>query len=67
MMVLAGLLSALATTSGILGAYVLSARWGLSIPSGPFVILISVGLYGVSQGMRQVVVWRRRSSPVGSG
>ena len=61
MMLLAGLLSAVATTAGIIGAYVLSARWDISIPSGPFVILLSVAMYGVSQGLRFVAARRQRA------
>jgi zinc transport system permease protein len=61
MMVLAGVLSAIATTAGILGAYVLSARWDLSIPSGPFVIVLSVAMYGVSQGLRWLTLRRQRA------
>lgn len=61
MMVLAGVLSAIATTVGILGAYVLSARWNLSIPSGPFVIVLSVAMYGVSQGLRWLTLRRQHT------
>lgn len=60
MMVLAGVLSAVATTAGILGAYVLSARWDLSIPSGPFVIVLSVLLYAVSMGLHWLRERNRR-------
>lgn len=62
MMVLAGVLSAVATTAGILGAYVLSARWDLSIPSGPFVIVLSVLLYAVSMGLHWLRERNRRQA-----
>lgn len=62
MMVLAGVLSAVATTAGILGAYALSATWDVSIPSGPFVILLSVSMYGVSQALRYAVDARKRTA-----
>lgn len=62
MMVLAGVLSAVATTAGILGAYALSATWDVSIPSGPFVILLSVSMYGVSQALRYAVDARKRAA-----
>jgi len=65
MMVLAGLLSAFATTAGILGAYVLSAQWDVSIPSGPFVILLSVAMYIVSLLARYALDLRRRSASGG--
>ena len=62
MMVLAGALSAVATTAGILGAYVLSVRWDLSIPSGPFVIVLSVLLYAVSMGLHWLRERNRRQA-----
>jgi zinc transport system permease protein len=54
MMVIAGALSAAATTAGILASYGLSEWFALSVPSGPLVILISVALYGLSHVLRRM-------------
>ena len=50
MMVLAGIIGATCTTLGILASYALSARFDISIPSGPLVILMSIVVYGLSMG-----------------
>jgi zinc transport system permease protein len=57
MMVLATALSVLASLAGLLGSYALSARWGLSVPSGPLIIVVAVVLFGASVGL---AAWRRR-------
>jgi zinc transport system permease protein len=54
MMVIAGAISAAATTAGILVSYGLSEAFALSVPSGPLVILISVALYGLSHALRRM-------------
>jgi zinc transport system permease protein len=55
MMVIAGAISAVSTTAGILASYGLSGAFDLSVPSGPLIILISVLLYGGSHALRRVV------------
>jgi zinc transport system permease protein len=64
MMVLAGIIGAACTTLGIFGSYALSARWDLSVPSGPLIILLSIAGYGASTALAQIRARRRR---VGSG
>lgn len=48
MMILAGVLSALCATAGIVAAYALSATFELSAPPGPLIILTAVAVYLVS-------------------
>lgn len=57
MMILATGLSVLASLAGLLGSYALSARWQLSMPSGPLIIVVAVLLFGLSAGL---AAWRRR-------
>jgi zinc transport system permease protein len=45
MMILATFVGAACTVGGLLVSYVLSARYGLSLPPGPIIILCSAGLY----------------------
>ncbi|MFH1812346.1 MAG: metal ABC transporter permease [Pseudomonadota bacterium] len=56
MMVLATVLSVLASVAGLLGSYALSALWQLSVPSGPLIIVVAVVLYALSAGL---ALWRR--------
>ena len=48
MMLLAVGLSAACTTAGLFLSYGLSETFALSVPPGPLVILLAVGLYGLS-------------------
>ena len=58
MMLLAGAIGALCTTSGIFLSYGLADVFGASVPPGPLVILEAILLYAVSAALR-----RARSTP----
>ncbi len=48
MMVLAVLVSALCTTAGLFLSFWLSNAWGLDVPTGPLIVLLTAALYGLS-------------------
>jgi zinc transport system permease protein len=52
MMMLAVGISAVCTTAGLFLSYGLSEAFALSVPPGPLVILLAVGLYGLSATLR---------------
>lgn len=58
MMLGAGIVSAVSTTGGIVGSFVLAEGYDVSVPSGPLVILLSVVFYAVSR-----LVPHRRQRP----
>jgi zinc transport system permease protein len=47
MMVIATLIGAACTTAGLFASWELSSAAGLSVPSGPLIVLISITVYGV--------------------
>ncbi|MCA9726661.1 MAG: metal ABC transporter permease [Candidatus Eisenbacteria bacterium] len=56
MMGLATAVGAVCTTAGLWGSFVLSETLGVSVPSGPLIILLALLLYGMSTLLR----WRHR-------
>lgn len=52
MMVLASLIGAFCTTSGLFLSYWLSDHYGLNVPTGPVIIVLSVALYALSSAAR---------------
>ena len=57
MMLLATLVGAVCTTSGLFLSFALSARWDVNVPTGPLIILLASAVYGVSS-----VLTRRRAA-----
>jgi zinc transport system permease protein len=53
MMLLASLLGAACTVTGLFLSYELSTRWNLNVPTGPLVVLLAAGLFGVSTAVRR--------------
>ncbi len=58
MMALAVAVSASCTTAGLLLSYGLSDAFGWSLPPGPLIVLLAVGLYGVSASVRSLAARR---------
>ncbi len=56
MMVLATLIGALCSVSGLYLSYWLSAGFGVHTPTGPLIILLAIALYGVSGVARRLLV-----------
>ena len=54
MMILASGIGAACITVGLFASYWLSAGAGLDIPTGPFIILLAAGLYGLSAAVRRL-------------
>ncbi|MDP2483099.1 MAG: metal ABC transporter permease [Candidatus Palauibacterales bacterium] len=61
MMVLATAIGAVCITSGLFSSYALSAGADVNVPTGPFIILLSAGLYGVSAFAHRFVGRRSRT------
>ncbi len=59
MMLVAAITGSACTTAGLFGSYWLSSLFGVSVPTGPLIILIAVVLYTVSSLLK-----RRRGSTV---
>ncbi len=55
MMVIATVLAAFTSAAGLFLSYGLSARLGLSLPSGPLIIVLAVLAYGISLGLRALL------------
>ncbi len=53
-MLLASLLGAVCTVTGLFLSYELSTRWSLNVPTGPLVVLLATGLFGVSTVARRL-------------
>ncbi|MFQ5888810.1 MAG: metal ABC transporter permease [Gemmatimonadota bacterium] len=62
MMILAAVIGALCITSGLFLSYWLSASFGVNVPTGPFIILLAVGLYGTSAVARATLAKEGRHS-----
>lgn len=60
MMAVGSALAAAGTLCGILGSYFLSEALALSVPTGPLIVVIIAGLYGVSHLAHRWMAWRRR-------
>jgi zinc transport system permease protein len=58
MMALAVAVSATCTTTGLLLSYGLSDAFGWSLPPGPLIVLVAVGLYGLSATARRLATRR---------
>lgn len=53
MMVIATLIGAFCTTAGLFASWGLSQSFGVSVPSGPLIVLISIAVYGVSAAIKR--------------
>jgi zinc transport system permease protein len=69
MMLLAAAIGAVSITAGLFVSYALSANVALDIPTGPFIILLVAGLYGVSASARFLLRrrWRAGSREAAAG
>ena len=55
MMVVSVIIAATVTTTGLFAAYGLSSRYGISIPSGPIIVLLAMTLWGASPLLRKLL------------
>ncbi len=65
MMVLASVLAATLTTSGLFLTWWLSGSLDLDVPTGPVIIVLAIALYGLSS-LGQLFLHRRGRTPAGS-
>ncbi|MEB2313737.1 MAG: metal ABC transporter permease [Sorangiineae bacterium] len=53
MMLLATLIGAACTTAGLFASWELSRSFGVSVPSGPLIVLVSIAVYGAAAAVKR--------------